>query len=186
MSHHAVIDESSKEDSFVFRPYFSPTLAIVIGTFMVILNSTALNLALATWVREFGVSLKTTQWSVNAYTLALSAVIPLAGWLSDKCGAKKVFLCSIGFFMLGSTLSAFAQNSGQLIFFRIIQGLGGDMVSPIGMTMLYRLASPDKRGAIISLLGIPMLLAPALSMVLSGWLVEFVDWHWTFWLTIPK
>ncbi|WP_339278257.1 MDR family MFS transporter [Paenibacillus sp. FSL W8-0426] len=185
MSQHSLLQEQPKESSFSIRPYLPPLIAIVIGTFMVILDSTAVNVALPTWVRDFGVTLQTMQWAVTAYTLALSAVIPLAGWLSDKFGAKRVFLSSIGFFTLGSLLCAFAQTSGQLILFRVIQGLGGGMVSPVGMAMVYRLAPPDKRGSIIGMLGIPMLLAPALGPVISGWLVEYVSWHWIFWINLP-
>lgn len=185
MSHPSLNNESNKEGAISLLPYLPPLFAIVIGTFMVILDSTAVNVALPTWVIEFGVSLQTMQWAVTAYTLALSAVIPLAGWLSDQFGAKRVFLCSIAFFTLGSILCAFAQTPGQLILFRIVQGLGGGMVSPIGMAMVYRLAPPDKRGSIIGMLGIPMLLAPALGPVLSGWLVEYVSWHWIFWINLP-
>ncbi|CAM3572188.1 MULTISPECIES: MDR family MFS transporter [Paenibacillus] len=160
-------------------------VAVVIGTFMVLLDSTVVNVAIPTLVNYFDSSLHLIQWSITAYTLSLSAVIPLAGWMSDKFSPKRVFLISIGLFTLGSVLCAFAQTPQQLILFRILQGLGGGMVSPIGMAMVYRIAPPEKRGSIIGMLGIPLLLAPALGPVLSGWMVEYVSWQWIFLINLP-
>ncbi|WP_334077596.1 MDR family MFS transporter [Paenibacillus sanfengchensis] len=176
---------SSQAKDISIKQLFAPLMAVIIGTFMVILDSTAVNVAVPTLVRYFDASLQVIQWSVTAYTLALSAVIPLAGWLSDKFQPKRVFLMSIGLFTLGSILCSLARTPEQLILFRIIQGLGGGMVSPIGTAMVYRLAPPDKRGSVIGMFGIPMLLAPALGPVLSGWLVEYANWQWIFLINLP-
>ncbi|MCA1295299.1 multidrug efflux MFS transporter [Paenibacillus sp. alder61] len=175
----------SQSKDFSIKQLFAPLMAVIIGTFMVILDSTAVNVAVPTLVHYFDTSLQVIQWSVTAYTLALSAVIPLAGWMSDKFQPKRVFLMSIGLFTLGSILCSLARTPEQLILFRVIQGLGGGMVSPIGTAMVYRLAPPDKRGAVIGMFGIPMLLAPALGPVLSGWLVEYVNWQWIFLINLP-
>lgn len=185
MSNHSVTNFTQKDSDFLVKQLFAPLLAVIIGTFMVILDSTVVNVAIPTLVDYFDSSLQTIQWSVTAYTLALSAVIPLAGWMSDKFQAKRVFLVSIGLFTIGSMLCAIAQTTGQLIFFRVLQGIGGGMVSPIGMAMVYRLAPANKRGSVIGMLGIPMLLAPALGPVLSGWLVEYVSWQWIFLINLP-
>lgn len=185
MSNHSVVNFTQKDSGFLVKQLFAPLLAVIIGTFMVILDSTVVNVAIPTLVDYFDSSLQTIQWSVTAYTLALSAVIPLAGWMSDKFQAKRVFLVSIGLFTIGSMLCAIAQTTGQLIFFRVLQGIGGGMVSPIGMAMVYRLAPANKRGSVIGMLGIPMLLAPALGPVLSGWLVEYVSWQWIFLINLP-
>ncbi|WP_261807843.1 DHA2 family efflux MFS transporter permease subunit [Paenibacillus sp. N3.4] len=88
-------------------------------------------------------------------------------------------------FVLGSLLCSFAQTSEQLIVFRIIQGLGGGMVAPIGIAMAFQISPPDKRGSIMGILGLPMLLAPILGPVLSGWLIEYVNWHWIFLINLP-
>ena len=92
----------------------------------------------ATHLLERGTDLKTIQWTVTGYTLALSAVIPLAGWLTDKFGSKQIFLVTITLFTLGSVLCGIAQTPLQLIIFRVIQGLGGGMIAPIGMAMVFR------------------------------------------------
>lgn len=173
----------SKE--FSIRSIIAPLLAVIIGMIMVILDSTVVNVAVPKLVDYFATDLKTVQWTITGYTLALSAVIPLAGWLTDKFGEKRVFLITIALFTIGSVLCAVAQTPTQLIVFRIIQGLGGGMVSPIGFAMVFKLAPPEKRGAVMGALGVPMLMAPALGPVLSGWLVENVSWHWIFLINLP-
>ncbi|PKG25314.1 DHA2 family efflux MFS transporter permease subunit [Niallia nealsonii] len=176
---------SNASQEFSIKTIIAPLLAVIVGMIMVILDSTVVNVAIPNLVDYFDTDLKTIQWTVTGYTLALSAVIPLAGWMTDKFGAKRIFLITIALFTAGSVLCSLAQSPVQLIIFRIIQGIGGGMVSPIGMAMVFKLAPPDKRGAIMGVLGIPMLLAPALGPVLSGWLVEYVSWHWIFLINLP-
>ncbi|MEK3825065.1 MULTISPECIES: DHA2 family efflux MFS transporter permease subunit [Paenibacillus] len=172
-------------EEFSIRTIILPLLSIIVGMIMVILDSTVVNVAIPNLVQYFETDLKTIQWTVTGYTLALSAVIPLAGWLTDRFGAKRVFLFTIAMFTLGSVLCSIAQSPEQLILFRVIQGLGGGMVAPIGMAMVFRLAPPERRGSIMGMLGIPMLLAPALGPVLSGWFIESVSWHWIFLINLP-
>lgn len=152
---------------------------------MVILDGTVVNVAIPKLVDYFSSDLKTIQWAITGYTLALAAVIPLAGWMTDRFGSKQVFLVTLTLFILGSMLCSIAQTSSQLVIFRVIQGLGGGMVAPIGMAMVFKLAPAERRGSIMGMLGIPMLLAPALGPILSGWLVEYVSWHWIFLINVP-
>jgi len=121
----------------------------------------------------------------TGYTLAQAAVIPLAGWLSDRFGAKPVFLTSVALFTIGSVLCATAQNSGMLIAFRILQGLGGGSVLPVAMAYIYRISPPDKVGALMGMMGVPILFAPAIGPVLAGWLVQYASWRWIFLLNLP-
>lgn len=172
-------------EEFSIKTIILPLLSIIVGMIMVILDSTVVNVAIPNLVQYFETDLKTIQWTVTGYTLALSAVIPLAGWLTDRFGAKRVFLFTIAMFTLGSVLCSIAQSPEQLILFRVIQGLGGGMLAPIGMAMVFRLAPPERRGSIMGMLGIPMLLAPALGPVLSGWFIESVSWHWIFLINLP-
>jgi len=160
-------------------------MAIIVGMIMVILDGTVVNVAVPELVKFFNTDLHTIQWTITGYTLALSAVIPLAGWMTDKFGSKRIFIITIILFTLGSVLCSLAQTPSQLVLYRIIQGLGGGMVAPIGMAMVFKLAPPDRRGSIMGLLGIPMLLAPALGPVLSGYLVEYATWHWIFLINLP-
>ncbi|NQX44133.1 multidrug efflux MFS transporter [Paenibacillus tritici] len=178
-------NSAAVEAPFSLRAILPPLMAIIVGMIMVILDSTAVNVAVPNLVQYFDTDLKTVQWAITGYTLALAAVIPLAGYMTDRFGSKQVFLTTIAMFVLGSVLCSVAQTSAQLVLFRVIQGLGGGMVAPIGMAMVFRLAPAERRGSIMGLLGIPMLLAPALGPILSGWLVEYVSWHWIFLINLP-
>ncbi len=171
--------------AFRMRDIMVPLIAIILGMFMAILDATAVNVALPTLVIDLKAPLPTLQWVITGYTLAQAAVIPLAGWLSDRFGAKRIFLTAITLFTIGSVMCAVAQNSGMLITFRILQGLGGGFVMPVGMAYTYRLSPPDKRGAVMGALGVPILLAPALGPTLAGWLVQYADWRWIFMINLP-
>src|SRR5437588_3143754 len=170
---------------FSIRTIALPLAAIVLGTFMAILDNTVVNVALPTLERLFKVDLHQIQWVVTGYMLAQAAVIPLSGWLGDRFGAKRLYLISISLFALGSALCALAPSSTMLIAFRVLQGLGGGMLMPLGMSFIYRLSPPDKRGLVMGMFGIPILLAPALGPVLSGWLVQYADWRWIFLINVP-
>lgn len=180
-SNQAVAEEST----FSMKAIMAPLAAIIIGLFMVILDGTAMNVALSGFMEEFGKGLSFVQWTTTGYALAQAAVIPLAGWLSDRFGAKRVFLVSVGLFTIGSLLCAFANSIEMLILFRVLQGLGGGMVMPIAMAIIYRLSPPGKVGAVMGMLGIPILLAPALGPVVAGALIDYATWHWIFLINIP-
>ncbi len=167
------------------KAILAPLIAIIIGLFMVILDGTAMNVALPKLTSDFNSKINIAQWTVTGYALAQAAVIPLAGWLSDRFGAKRVFLISVGLFTIGSFLCALATSIDQLIIYRVIQGLGGGVVMPIAMAFTYRLAPPGKVGAVMGMMGIPILLAPALGPIVAGWLVDYATWHWIFYINIP-
>ncbi len=167
------------------RAFLFALAAIIPGMMMVMIDSTAMNVAVPRLTQDFGVSFDKLQWVITGYMLAMSVTIPLAGWFSDRLGAAKAFLWTVILFVLGSLLCATAQTVDQLIVFRIVQGLGGGMIQPIGMAMVFRLAPAHKKGQVMGMLGIPMLIAPASGPVLSGWLLEVISWHWIFWINLP-
>src|SRR5919199_1542987 len=167
------------------RSVLVPLIAIVLGSFMVILDNTVVNVALPTLGRVLNADLTVLQWVISGYMLAQAAVIPLAGWLSDRFGAKRIFLGSVALFTLGSVLCATAQGAGMLIAFRVLQGLGGGFVIPIAMAYTYRLSPPEKVGVVMGLMGIPILFAPAIGPVVAGWLVQYATWRWIFLLNLP-
>lgn len=133
---------------FSMRAILAPLIAIILGAFMVILDTTVVNVALPTLATDFKSNLQSLQWVLTGYMLAQAAVIPLAGWLSDRFGAKRVFLKSVALFTIGSVLCATAQSSTMLIAFRVLQGLGGGVVTPIAIAFTYRLSPPERVGAI--------------------------------------
>ena len=156
-------------------------MCVVLGAIMSILDVTVVNVAINTLARDFDTPLATIQWVSTGYTLALATVIPLTGWGADRFGTKRLYITSIVLFVAGSVLSGFAWNAGSLIGFRILQGFGGGMLMPAGMTILTRAAGPQRLGRVMSVIGVPMLLGP----ILGGWLVDSFSWRWIFFINVP-
>src|SRR3954454_16289107 len=158
---------------------------VVLGAIMSILDTTVVNVAINTLSRDFNTDLATIQWIVTGYTLALATVIPLTGWAADRFGTKRLYMLSIGLFLAGSALSGAAWSAGSLIAFRVLQGLGGGMLMPAGMTILTRAAGPQRVGRVMAIIGVPMLLGPILGPILGGWLVDDISWRWIFFINLP-
>ena len=158
---------------------------VVLGSIMTILDATIVNVALATLGREFETSISTIQWVATIYLLAFASVIPLTGWASERFGAKPVWLASLGLFMLGSLLAGVSWSVGSLIAFRALQGLGGGMIMPLGQTILAQAAGPQRIGRVMSIIGVPMLLAPIFGPVVGGALVDSASWRWIFFVNLP-
>jgi EmrB/QacA subfamily drug resistance transporter len=158
---------------------------VVLGSIMSILDITVVSVAQQDFMRTFGASPAEAAWTMTGYTLALAAVIPLTGWAADRFGTKRLYLLAILFFSLGSLLCAFADSLSMLVAFRVLQGLGGGMLMPLGMTILTRAAGPERIGRVMAVLGIPMLLGPISGPILGGWLIDVASWHWIFLINVP-
>jgi EmrB/QacA subfamily drug resistance transporter len=158
---------------------------VVLGAIMAILDITVVSVALPTFQRVFHASYATVAWTMTAYTLALATVIPVTGWAADRFGTKRLYLTSIVLFVAGSALCSMAWDIGPLIAFRTIQGLGGGMLMPLGMTIMTRAAGPDRVGRVMAVLGVPMLLGPIGGPILGGWLIQAASWHWIFLINVP-
>jgi len=162
------------------------SVAVVLGLMMAILDTTVVNVALPTFQTEFSVdAYSTVAWTVTAYTLALAAIIPVTGWAADRFGTKRLYITALALFTLGSVLCAAAWNIESLIAFRVVQGLGGGMLMPLGMTILTRAAGPARMGRLMAILGVPMLLGPILGPIVGGWLIDAASWHWIFLINLP-
>ena len=158
---------------------------VVLGTIMTILDVTIVNVAIPTLGEEFGASISTIQWVLTGYMLAFASVIPLAGWATERFGAKHVWLFSLGLFLVGSALAAAAWSIGSLIAFRVVQGLGAGTILPVGQTMLAQAAGPQRMGRVMSVIGAPMLLGPILGPVIGGAIVDEFSWRWIFLVNLP-
>lgn len=158
---------------------------VVLGTVMAVLDMTIVNVALRRLSESFQAPLQTIQWTVTAYTLALAAVIPTAGWAMARIGAKRTYVTALVLFTLGSLLAACAWDAGSLIAFRAVQGLGGGLLQPVGMAMGMRVADRARLGRAMGLLGLPVLVGPVAGPVLGGWLVDSASWHWIFLINLP-
>lgn len=158
---------------------------VVLGAVMSILDATIVNVAIPTLGRDFGTDLSTIQWVSTGYLLALATVIPLTGWAADRFGTRRLFLLSVALFAAGSALAGLAWSAESLIAFRVLQGLGGGMLLPAGTTILMRAAGPGRIGRMMSVIGVPTMLAPIFGPVVGGWIVDNLSWHWIFYVNLP-
>jgi EmrB/QacA subfamily drug resistance transporter len=122
---------------------------------------------------------------VTGYLLSLAVFIPVSGWAGDRFGTKRTFMFALAVFTLGSTLCVSSRSIHALIAFRVFQGVGGGMLTPVGMAMLLRAFAPSERAQAGAVLAIPMVMGPASGPVLGGYLVEYWSWHWIFAINIP-
>ncbi len=120
-----------------------------------------------------------------SFLVSLAVFIPASGWLGDRFGGKRVLLAAIVVFTLASALCGLAQNMGELVAFRVLQGVGGGMLAPVGMAMLFRTFPPSERLRAAAILTVPTTLAPALGPVLGGLLVDDLSWRWVFFVNLP-
>jgi EmrB/QacA subfamily drug resistance transporter len=170
----------------VFTPQILKLAAVVVlGSIMTILDMTIVNVGLATLGRDLQTSIATLQWVSTAYLLAFASVIPLTGWASERFGVRPLWLASLAGFMLGSLLAGLSWSIGALIAFRVVQGLGGGMIMPLGQTILAQAAGPQRMGRVMSIVGVPMLLAPIFGPVIGGAIVGAVSWRWMFFINLP-
>ncbi len=151
---------------------------------MVLLDLTVLGVAIPTIGDELGTPVG-VDWIVTAYVVAVGMVQPGTGWIADKYGKKCAYMGSLAVFALGSLLAGLAPSLEFLIFARVIQGLGGGLMMPIGMAMVYELFPPERRGTALGVWGVAMMAAPALGPPLGGWLTDAVSWRWIFLVNIP-
>ncbi|PKW27394.1 DHA2 family efflux MFS transporter permease subunit [Phycicoccus duodecadis] len=163
---------------------------VVLGAIMSILDITVVNVALRTFQNVFAVDgrpldYSAVAWTVTGYTLALATVIPLSGWAADRFGTKRLYMMAILLFTLGSALCATATGIHMLVAFRVIQGLGGGMLMPLGMTIMTRAAGPKRMGRLMAVLGVPMLLGPIFGPILGGYLIDAFSWHFIFLINVP-
>ena len=165
--------------------YWQAVIVVIVGSFMVMLDTTVVNIALPRIITVFQADVNSTQYVLTGYMLALAIIMPATGYLTDTFGTKRVYLFSMFFFTVGSALCSFAWNVPSLVLFRLLQGLGGGMLMPLTMTIIFKVVPMEKRGTVMGVFGLPMLLGPVLGPTLGGYLVEYVDWRFIFTLNIP-
>src|ERR1043165_727957 len=166
----------------------SPWLVLAVlclGFFMILLDTTIVNIAIPSISDKLHASLSDILWILNSYILVYAVLLITAGRLGDLYGPKQLFLVGLVVFTLASVACGFAQNPTQLIIFRIIQGIGGALLTPQTLSVLTMIFPPDKRGAAFGIWGAVAGVATLAGPVLGGWLVTDFGWRWIFFVNVP-
>src|SRR5947208_9465131 len=172
---------SDRIDAYVWRI----SAVVIVGSIMSILDTTIVNVALDTLRRELHSTISQIQWVVTGYMLALAAVIPVTGWAARRFGAKQVYVVSLVLFVAGSVLCGLANSTTELVLFRVVQGVGGGLLLPIGQLMMADAAGPKPIGRWMSIVAVPAMLAPILGPALGGLIVDNASWRWIFFVNLP-
>ncbi|MFZ7104100.1 MAG: DHA2 family efflux MFS transporter permease subunit [Peptococcaceae bacterium] len=158
---------------------------LILGTFMAMLDSNIVNVALPKMMAVFGASQDNVEWILTGYMLTLGVVMPLSGYLGDTIGYKKIFMASLTLFIVGSTLCGMAWNLNSMIFARIIQAIGGGLMLPLGNALLFMYSPREKMGMVMGIFGISIMFAPAIGPCLGGYIVDNISWRMIFYINVP-
>ncbi len=166
-----------------FAYKYAVAIVFVSAIFLDILDTSIVNVALPSLAADFNTS--AVEWVVLGYTLSLAVWIPTSGWMADRYGTRRILLAAIAVFLAGSALCGAAQSIGQLIAFRVVQGVGGGMIAPVGIAMMFRAFTPAERARASMFTMIPTLVAPALGPIIGGYLIGSWGWRWIFYINLP-
>ncbi|HAA03306.1 MAG TPA: hypothetical protein DCE18_08035 [Syntrophobacteraceae bacterium] len=161
------------------------TVAVMCGSFMVVLDTTVVNVALPKIMADFGVTVNKIQWVITAYLLTMAILMPSVGWLSHRIGNKLLFTSSLLIFTLASALCGTAWNEKALVAFRILQGIGAGALMPIAMVIIYEAFPAEQRGMAMGIYGIGATFGPAVGPTLGGYLTDRFSWHLIFFINVP-
>jgi DHA2 family multidrug resistance protein len=168
----------------IFSPWLV-ALAVVIPTFMEVLDTTIANVALRYMAGGLSAPATDSEWVITSYLAANAIILPITGWLAAHLGRRRYFLISIAIFTLASVLCGTASSLGELIFFRVIQGLAGGGLQPCSQGILLDTFPPEKQGVAQTLFGVAALIAPVIGPTLGGWITDQYSWRWIFFINLP-
>ncbi|MBD0693248.1 MFS transporter [Streptomyces sp. CBMA123] len=160
-------------------------VVLALGPILALLDTTIVNVGIDSVGRDLHSSMASVQWVATGYLLAISLTMPLSGWAAGRFGARRAWLASVVLFVLGSALCGLAWSTGSLIAFRVLQGIGGGMIQPLGQSIMVQAAGPSRIGRVMGTLLLPISLAPVLGPILGGLVLEHLDWRWMFLLNVP-
>lgn len=164
-------------------------ISVIFGIFMIILDTTVVNVALRTIQTGYQVSLPDAQWIISVYVLALGITVPMSGFLADRFGMKRIYVLGLIVFVLGSFLCGIAPSVSSSIWLlvgaRALQGIGGGIAQPLAAAFIYSTFPPKEQGTALGLFGIALVAGPALGPILGGWLVDLNLWQWIFFINVP-
>ncbi|MFT4174042.1 MAG: multidrug transporter subunit MdtD [Rhodocyclaceae bacterium] len=158
---------------------------VAVGLLMQMLDSTIVNTALPSIASDLKASPLKMEMVVISYMLTVALLMPASGWMADRFGIRRLFITAIALFTLGSVLCAQSHNLGQLVAARVLQGVGGAFMVPVGRLAVLRTVSRDELLAALSFIALPALIGPLLGPFVGGWLSEAISWHWIFLINVP-
>ncbi|MHB9036804.1 MAG: DHA2 family efflux MFS transporter permease subunit [Armatimonadota bacterium] len=160
-------------------------LAVMLATFMEVLDSTVVNVSLPHIAGNLSATIDESTWVLTSYLVSNAIVLPATGWLSRVFGRKRYYMASVSIFIVSSFLCGFAPSLRSLIFFRVLQGLGGGGLQPISQAILLESFPLRRRGTGMAIFGIGVVFAPIIGPTLGGWITDNYTWRWIFYLNIP-
>ncbi len=158
---------------------------VMIGTFMVVLDATIVNVALPKIMATFGIPIDTAEWVLNGYLIAFSVMLPASGWFADQLGYKKIYMFALFLFTLGSFLCGTAWNESALILFRVLQGIGGGLLMPVGMAIVLHEFPFEQRGTALGFWAIAAAGSVSFGPLIGGYLVDRFNWNAIFYVNVP-
>lgn len=161
------------------------SLVIAIAFFMQFLDTTAVNTAIPAMARAFGTDVIHLSTGVTSYLMALAVFIPVSGWIADRYGTRRVFCTAIAFFILSSVLCGTSASLAQFVTYRVMQGMAGAMMSPVGRLAVLKVTPKEDLPAAMNYLTIPALIAPIVGPLVGGYLTTYWTWRWIFYLNVP-
>src|SRR5262244_1909815 len=175
---------SASRSSAVRNPWLVAAV-VVVPTFMEVLDTTIAVVALRYIAGGLSATVDDGEWVLTSYLAANAVILPITGWLSAHLGRRNYFLASIAIFTLSSGLCGMAGSLGQLILFRVIQGLAGGGLQPSSQGVLLDAFPPERQGAAMTLFGFAALIAPVVGPTLGGWITDSYSWRWFFLINVP-
>lgn len=175
-------------ENVAWKPKVNPWAigaTVSLAAFLEVLDTSIANVALPYIAGDLGASYDDSTWVLTSYLAANAIVLPISGWLAEEIGRKRYFLISLTLFAISSVLCGFAPNLPLLLFFRILQGIGGGGLQPMAQAILNDAFPPEKRGLAFALYGITAVLAPTIGPMLGGWITDNYSWRWIFFINLP-
>ncbi|HXN30289.1 MAG TPA: DHA2 family efflux MFS transporter permease subunit, partial [Polyangiaceae bacterium] len=160
-------------------------LVVTMATFMEVLDTSIANVSLPHIAGSLSVSQDESTWVLTSYLVSNAVVLPISGWISTKVGRKRFYMTCVALFTISSFLCGLAPNLGALIFFRVMQGVGGGGLGPSEQAILADTFPPARRGMAMAVYGMAVVLAPAIGPTLGGFITDNFDWRWVFFINVP-